>query len=149
MSTQGLEFWRAGGSTNRIVLNRTGLNDWKHASEYIGSYERSPTNSNSLRIFLQRSTNKDGADAESLEVFESEFRYMKNAENVLHRVVKVVKLLATRGLAFKGSEKKFGCQTNGKILGIIELISQYDLFLAEHLVKYGNLGSGKTSYLAI
>ena len=74
---------------------------------------------------------------------------MKNAENVLHRVVRFVKLLTTRGLAFKGSEKKFSSQTDGKFLGIIELISQYDLFLAEHLVKYGNLGSGKTSYLAI
>ena len=56
--------------------------------------------------------------------------------------------LATRSLAFIGSEEKIGSQRNGNFLGIIELISQYDPFLAEHLVKYGNLGSGKTCCLS-
>ena len=52
----------------------TGFNDWKHASEYIGSHERSPNHSSSIKIFLQRSTNKDQIDARLIEVFESEFR---------------------------------------------------------------------------
>ena len=69
-------------------------------------------------------------------------------KNVLHRVVHVVKFLATCGLAFRGSEEKIGSPINENVLGIIELISQYDPFLAEHLVKYGNLRSGKTSYLS-
>ena len=69
-------------------------------------------------------------------------------KNVLHRVVHVVKFLATRGLALRGSEEKIGSQTNGNYLEIIELISQYDTFLAKYLVKYGVLGSGKTSYLS-
>ena len=56
-------------------------------------------------------------------------------KNVLHRVVNIVKFLAIRGLAFRGSEEKIDSQTNGNFLGIIELISQYDPFLAEHLVK--------------
>ena len=54
----------------------------------------SPNYSNSIRIFLQISAKKHQTDAKSLEVFESEFKYMKN---VLHRVVNVVKLLATCG----------------------------------------------------
>ena len=64
------------------------------------------------------------------------------------RVVNVVKFLATRSLALRGSEEKIGSHTKGSFLGITELISQYDPSLAEHLVKYGNLGSGKTSYLS-
>ena len=56
-------------------------------------------------------------------------------KNVLHRVVNIVKFLAIRGLAFRGSEEKIDSQTNENFLGIIELISQYDPFLAEHLVK--------------
>ena len=36
----------------------------------------------------------------------------------------------------------------GKLFRNIELKSQYDSFLAECLVKYGNAGSGKTSYLS-
>ena len=68
-------------------------------------------------------------------------------KNILHRVVNVVKFLARWDLTFRGSEKEIGSQTNGKIWGIIELISQHDPFLAKHLVKCGNLGSGKTSFL--
>ena len=39
-----------------------------------------------------------------------------------------------------GAVKKFFfSQTNRNYLGIIELISLYDPFLAEHLIKRGNL----------
>ena len=56
----------------------------------------------------------------SLEIFESEFKYMKN---VLHRVVNVVKFLATCDLASKSSKEKIGSQTDAKVLRIIEFIS--------------------------
>ena len=56
----------------------------------------------------------------SLEIFESEFKYMKN---VLHRVVNVVKFLATCDLASKSSKEKIGSQTDGNVLRIIEFIS--------------------------
>ena len=61
-------------------------------------------------------------------------------ENVLHRVVNVVKFLSNGDL---GSHEKIGFQINGNVLGIIELTPQYNPFLAAHLVKYGNLDSGK------
>ena len=67
----------------------------------------SPNHSSSIRIFLHRSTKKDRIDAKSHEVFESEFKYMNN---VLHRVVNVFNFLATRGLAFRGSEEKIASQ---------------------------------------
>ena len=66
--------------------------------------------SRSIQIFLQR----------SLEIFESEFKYMKN---VLHRVVNVVKFLATCDLASKSSKEKIGSQTDANVLRIIEFIS--------------------------
>ena len=100
---------------------------------------------NSIRKFLQRLTKKCRIDTKSFEIFESESNYMKN---VLHKIVNVVKFLATCGLAFRGSEEKIGSQTNENFLGIIELISQYDPLLTGHLVKYANLGSGKTSSTA-
>ena len=66
--------------------------------------------SRSIKIFLQR----------SLKIFESEFKYMKN---VLHRVVNVVKFLATCDLASKSSKEKIGSQTDANVLRIIEFIS--------------------------
>ena len=102
-----------------------GFNGWKHVSEYIGYHERSLNHSSSLKISLQGSTQKDRVNAQPIEMFESKFKYMKN---VLHRVVNVVKFLATRGLAFRGSEETFGFQANGNYLGVIELNSQYDAY---------------------
>ena len=64
------------------------------------------------------------------------------------KVVNVEKISPNSGLVFRGSEEKIGSQTKRNFLGIIQLISQHDPFLAKHLVKYGNLGSGKTSYLS-
>lgn len=66
--------------------------------------------SRSIQIFLQK----------SLEIFESEFKYLKN---VLHRVANVVKFLATCDLASKSSKEKIGSQTDANVLRIIEFIS--------------------------
>ena len=59
-------------------------------------------------------------------------------KNVLNRVLNVVKFLATRVLAFRGSDKKV----------VLKQTKTFDPFLAEHLVIYENLGSGKTAYLS-
>ena len=54
-----------------------------------------------------------------------------------------VKFLATRGLAFRGeNEKKIGSHLNGSYLGVLELLSKFDPFIAEHIEKYGNRGKG-------
>jgi len=69
-------------------------------------------------------------------------------QQVLERVVAVVKFLATRGLAFRGENEKIGSRLNGNYLGVLELLSKFDPFLAEHLEKYGNRGKGNPSYLS-
>lgn len=58
------------------------------------------------------------------------------------RIVEVIKFLAARGLAFRGDDQKLGSKQNGNFLGIIELISKFDPFLAEHLARHGNKGKG-------
>ena len=35
---------------------------------------------------------------------------------------------------------------NGNYLGILELIAKYDAFLAEHIRKHANKGSGHVNY---
>ena len=41
-----------------------------------------------------------------------------------------------------------GSPSNGNFLGTLELLSQFDPFLAAHLEKYGNKGKGSISYLS-
>lgn len=68
--------------------------------------------------------------------------------NVLKRVVATIKALVSRGLSFRGHEKKFGSPHNGNYLMSLELIAEFDSFLADHISRYGNSGSGHTSYLS-
>ena len=68
--------------------------------------------------------------------------------DVLRRVVAVIKFLGERGLAFRGNDELFGSPHNGNYLGILELISQFDPFLAEHIKTYGQRGRGSVSYLS-
>lgn len=68
--------------------------------------------------------------------------------NVLQRVVAVVKKLGSRGLAFRGKNEQFGSNKNGNFMMCLELISEFDPFLSNHIATYGNPGQGKTSYLS-
>ena len=52
---------------------------------------------------------------------------------VLRRVITVICTLAERKLAFRGADERFGSLQNGNFLGLLELISQFDPFLARHL----------------
>ena len=68
--------------------------------------------------------------------------------HVFQRVVAVVRTLAERGLAFRGSDEIFGSPHNGNFLGLLELIAEFDPFLANHIKQYGDCGTGKTSCLS-
>nr|XP_047134219.1 uncharacterized protein LOC124812142 [Hydra vulgaris] len=76
---------------------------------------------------------------------ETEINYWKN---VLTRVVAVVKSLSSRGMSFRGDDDRFGSVHNGNFIMSLELIAQFDPFLAQHIEKFGNKGKGSTSYLS-
>jgi hypothetical protein len=63
-------------------------------------------------------------------------------------VVAVVTLLAERGLALSGDDEKIGSSHNGNYLGCLELVAQFDPFLAKHIEDFGNAGRGTPSYLS-
>ncbi|XP_065662638.1 uncharacterized protein LOC136085275 [Hydra vulgaris] len=53
-----------------------------------------------------------------------------------------------RGLAFRGDNEIVGSPHNGNYLGILELPSEFDTFLAAHIKMHANKGRGHTSYLS-
>ena len=67
---------------------------------------------------------------------------------ILKRVISVIKFIAERGLAFRGDNQLMRSPQNGNYLGILELISQCDDFLAQHIQIHANKGSGHTNYLS-
>ena len=67
---------------------------------------------------------------------------------MLERTVAVIKFLSARGLPFRGDDEIIGSVHNGNYLGTLELLSQFDPFLKEHMRKFGKSGKGSISYLS-
>jgi hypothetical protein len=78
--------------------------------------------------------------------FNSDRQYW---EEVLKRIIAVIKLLASRRLPFRGDNQTIGSVRNGIYLGIIELLNQFYPFLCEHIKMYGNARKGIPSYLSV
>ena len=64
------------------------------------------------------------------------------AKAMLESLVATIKFLAEGSLAFRGNDQVIGSPSNGNFLflGTLELLSQFDPFLAAHLEMYGNKG---------
>lgn len=122
----------------------TGFNDWKHGNVLVKSHEQSSEHRQNVCTFLYKKKNIK-VDTLIVTQYESEVRYWRE---VLTRVVSVVRFLAVRGLPFRGDNQQLGSSSNGLFLGCLELLSEYDSFLSNHLTKYGNVGKGSVSYLS-
>ncbi|XP_032890687.1 zinc finger MYM-type protein 1-like [Amblyraja radiata] len=129
------------GSTH--FARNEGFSDWRNTA-VIDNHEKSTTHRDAMLTYLTR---KQGLGlTQPLEKqIEEEYNYW---EDVLRCVVAVICTLAERGLAFRGKVEKFGSLNNGNYLGLLELISQFDPFLAAHISRYGNAGKGNPSYLS-
>ncbi|GFT76799.1 zinc finger MYM-type protein 1 [Trichonephila clavipes] len=53
--------------------------------------------------------------------------------NVFKRFIAVVKDLAIRDLAFRGTEEVFAFPRNGNFTGALELLAEFDPFIREHI----------------
>lgn len=125
--------------------SKLGFNDWIHAAQCISEHENSSSHRDCTITFKTRANDLSRVDKKLISVFEQEVQYWRN---VLQRVVSVVKKLSSRGLAFRGDDEVFGSQHNGNFMMCLELIAEYDPFLSAHIARYGNTGSGRTSYLS-
>lgn len=94
---------------------------------------------------VRRTQHLGTVDAGLGRQIEAEGQYWKD---VLRHVVAVIKFLSERELPFRGDDELLKSPHNGNYLGILELVTQFDLFLMEHFQKYGQKGRGKTSYLS-
>ena len=102
---------------------------------------------NFIRITLcclktDRSAIKNRTDKQLIDQQQKEMLYWRD---VLKRVAAVVKALTSRGLAFRGHDEHFGSHTNGNYSMVLQLIAEFDPFLAEHIKRYGNAGSEKVN----
>jgi hypothetical protein len=125
----------------RTQFENEGFNDWKNAEHRVAQQENSARHKSSIFSLKARSE----IDGRLQVQIDEEITYWRN---VLKRVVAVVKRLCSRGLAFRGKNEKFGDPHNGNYCMILELLAEFDPFLARHTERFGNQGSGSTSYLS-
>jgi len=111
----------------------------------LKQHENSINHKNCLIQIQDINQTKERVDSRLMNQIDGEKNYWKN---ILLRIVAVVKSLALRGLPFRGDNELIGSSKNGNFLISIELISEFDPFLAQHINKYSNAGRGSTSYLS-
>lgn len=129
----------------KVLLAADGFCDWKHAYQRLAEHETSKSHLESVTILAKRGRDRGRIDHELLKQEEEVRGYWRK---VLMRVVSTIKFIAERGLAFRGDNELVGSPRNGNFLGIMELIAQYDPFLATHIKEHANKGSGHTNYLS-
>lgn len=122
----------------------TGFSNWKKIN-LISAHENSSEHKQNMLTWIERMRVAEGIDVHLMTVMESEIKYWTE---ILKSVVAVIKFIAERGLAFRGTHEVIGSQNNGNYLGILELISDFDTFLKEHITLYANKCRGTVSYLS-
>lgn len=126
------------------TLAGKGFDNWASISR-LTSHEMSPEHRQSCASYATRVSKIQIIDKQIADQYEGQCKYWRD---VLRRVVSTVKFLASRGLAFRGDNELFGDHRNGNFLGCLELLAEYDTFLAQHITTYGNAGRGTASYLS-
>lgn len=121
------------------------LGNWKRAHERLRSHEQSKEHVDAMIAFNHILKVTGRVDTKLAQRIKQQEKHWKS---VLERAVSVIKFIAARRLAFRGDNELIGSPRNGNYLGILELIAQYDSFLAQHIKTHGDRGSGHTSYLS-
>ena len=116
--------------------------DWKNATQRMVAHESSKDHRDATMTLCRRAKASGHVNSLLIEHCQAERIY---AKAVMERVVATIKFLAERSLAFRGNDQVIGSPSNGNFLGTLELLSQFDPFLAAHLDKYGNKGKGSIS----
>ena len=132
-------------STNSSSQFVVGFNDWKHGGEQITAHENSAGHRDAIIALRTRKSMGATVDAALVKQYQNEVEY---GRELLKRLIDVIKFLCERGLAFRGKDELIGSAHNGNYLGILELLAEYDPFLAQHIQKHGNQGKGHVSYLS-
>jgi len=129
---------------NSSEFSRNGFSDWKRPKS-INKHENSLSHKTCVIKMKNRSSELNRVDKTLQYQVETEKDYWKN---VLIRVCAVVKSLSSRGLPFRGDNEQFGSLHNGNFMTCLELIAEFDPFLAKHISNHGNHGKGHTNYLS-
>lgn len=126
-------------------LSHDGFADWKNANKRFVEHEQCTDHLNAVIALLYRSKELGRIDSELAEQVQQQISYWRQ---LLKRVISVIRFACERGLPLRGDNEILGSVSNGNYLGLLELLSEYDDFLKQHMQKHGNRGTGHINYLS-
>ncbi|XP_065664392.1 zinc finger MYM-type protein 1-like [Hydra vulgaris] len=79
----------------------------------------------------------------------NEIQEVESVESTMHNnELDSASFLAGRGLAFRGNNEVIGSSNNGNYLGMLELLTQFDPVLKQHIDTFANKGKDNVNYLS-
>ena len=121
-------------------FSTNGCSDWKNIAAKISEHENSYGHVQAMCTFAKRLNAKGRIDEQMAKQSDDERQYWRE---VLRRIVATVQFLSSQGLAFRGHDNN-----DGNFTSCLNYLSKFDPFLANHIARYGNKGSGSVSYLS-
>ncbi|CAN6686424.1 unnamed protein product [Malus baccata var. baccata] len=108
------------------ILAKDGNSDWRHLGEKLDQYEKSKEyliNSRTWVELKSRLTKNQTIDKEFQMQIKKEPNHWKQ---VMLRIIDVMKCLAIRNLAFRGTNERLYEDSNGNFLGLLEMNAEFD-----------------------
>lgn len=122
-------------SENIFTTGWSAERGWRKLKDKVPTHENSSIHLRNYFDWKRAISNaRNGAPIESF-LFKNLQDETEKWKQILKRIVDVILFLSERGLAFFGDSHKIGVPSNGNFLGIIELLSKYDVILNEHVKK--------------
>lgn len=121
----------------RSGLAKEGICDWKNLGKRLTEHETSDVHRASQLKFLElekRLKTEQTIDNVTQRQINAEKEHWRG---VLKRIIFAIQYLAKHNDALRGSSDKIFTKNNGKFLGLIEMISKFDVLIAEHLRRIG------------
>nr|XP_047143348.1 uncharacterized protein LOC124817393 [Hydra vulgaris] len=112
---------------------KKGYSDWKNLIRALTMHEKSVNHRNAFRAWKEldiRLKQKKTIDDEYQRIMDMELQHWRG---VIKRIMSIIKLLASQCLAFRGSTEHLFQPNNGNFLKLVELLSEFDPVMEEHI----------------
>ncbi|XP_074302386.1 uncharacterized protein LOC141633942 [Silene latifolia] len=119
-------------------LATDGYDDWPHLSSRLKEHESSSEHVHNMSTWYDlrwRLQNNQTIDS----INQTQIKKEKDRWNqVLLRIISIVKFLAKHNLAFRGHKERLYQGSNGNFLGLIEMLAEFDPIVQEHVRRITN-----------